>query len=1061
MESAQRVIFHSPEVRVVEASAGSGKTYALAKRYIQLLLNPSLKFEQIPIRNILAITFTNKAAFEMKARILEFLKKIALGRLSSSEEKEILEPLGITSKAAASKAFSIMEDLIRHYNFFQVQTIDKFINGLLSGCAFRIGLTANFRIKTNSQEYLACSLDQLIDQAFQDRKLFKIFQEFLHHYLYLENRSGWFPKEDMLSIICDLFRQYNYYDCLFKASPFDAEDIIKKKKDVLEDLRKLEENLPLATDKRFAGSLEGFLKKHTRSFDVDSLSEYFNREEFPLRKNGELPKSVEKQWQKIHRDLKDLVCKESYSLFNPYISIFHLVRQEFLKLSAKDDCLFLEELNKKAGLLFDEDYITVEELYYRLAARFRHYLADEFQDTSRLQWHNLEKMVEEALSTGGSFFYVGDRKQAIYSFRGGDVQLFDDIKERFGPFNVQEDFLTKNWRSHKAIVEFNNALFSWDNLKGFIERKEAYEQQKNKHKAVGFTAADREEIKEAFQTAQQSYRPEKTKGFVRIEYLEADKKEESHSILREKIIALIQDLKSRFAPQDITLLARSNSEVEQLTSWLLEEGILVESERTSNVKENFFIEELILFLKFLNSPIDNFSFSRFILGEIFGKVSGINKEGLHAFLFSQRERLPKEKDFYIYTEFRRIYPDVWDQLIDEFFRNVGLYPLYELLISIYHRFKVLENFSEYQGFWMHFLEIIKGSEEEHADLSSFLGYFDNLKGEELYVPVMDSGAIKILTIHKSKGLEFPVVILPFLGMEIQVGSQGPDQSQSYILKREDDTMNLLRLKTKYLQFSEELYQIYVKEYKKTFLAELNNIYVALTRPQCELYAFVPKKIRGSFNLTKFLIPEGQVEWGEKGNYESKMVSAQEKNIMAIPPADYHNWIEYLREEFLDLDALKNREKKQQGELTHFILSFVKNLKENNLEDYLQQAQNEMRLYFPHIPPEGHYFSQVQPLVEAKALRPFFYIEEGKVLTEAEIVSKKGHIKRIDRLIVKAGEVWVVDYKQSRDFKDHQAQIREYMELISELYPNHKIRGFLVYLETRSVEAVDIEAGLRV
>ena len=184
-----------PEVRVVEASAGSGKTFALAKRYVQLLLNPDLHFEQVPIRNILAITFTNKAAFEMKARILDFLKRIALKSLSSDEARDILGPIGVDEDTASHKAYAIMEELIHNYNFFQVQTIDSFINALLSGCAFKVGLSANFKIRRNYSEYLERSLDQMIDAAGQNKNVQKTFERFLHQYLYLENKTGWFPKK--------------------------------------------------------------------------------------------------------------------------------------------------------------------------------------------------------------------------------------------------------------------------------------------------------------------------------------------------------------------------------------------------------------------------------------------------------------------------------------------------------------------------------------------------------------------------------------------------------------------------------------------------------------------------------------------------------------------------------------------------------------------------------------------------------------------------------------------------------------------------------------------------
>ncbi len=188
--------FQFPQVCVVEASAGSGKTFELAKRYLQLLINPGLKIQEIPLRNILAITFSNKATIEMKQRILDFLKKIALDQFSSQEEKqEIFSGLGVEELLARKKAFLILDELFRNYNFFQVQTIDSFINAILSACAFRLDLSANFRIKTDALDYLAYGLDILIDRAATDKKVAKAFADFLKQYLSLENKTGWFPKK--------------------------------------------------------------------------------------------------------------------------------------------------------------------------------------------------------------------------------------------------------------------------------------------------------------------------------------------------------------------------------------------------------------------------------------------------------------------------------------------------------------------------------------------------------------------------------------------------------------------------------------------------------------------------------------------------------------------------------------------------------------------------------------------------------------------------------------------------------------------------------------------------
>ncbi len=1036
--------FQFPEVRVVEASAGSGKTYALARRYIQLLLHPAFQSEAMPVRQILALTFTNKAAFEMKARILEFLKLIALKRLPDIHQKTILEPIGLQAETAAPRAFAVMETIIHHYNFFQVQTIDKFINALLSGCAFKIGLTAHFRIRTNAREYLQYSLDELIDKARADKTIAGIFSDFLHNYLYLENRTGWFPKEDMLAICTNLFHQNNTYGQVFLESGFTSEDLVKQKKKLFKEMQTLNEIMPDGVHATFRKSLEKFLNRPTPGFDIDSISDYFAREEIPVRKNVDVPSEVDGLWQTIHRDLQGLCDREAYALFNPYIRIFHRVLEEFYAAAAKDDVLFLGELNKRAGALFDEDYVTVEELYYRLATRFRHYLIDEFQDTSRLQWHNLAKMAEEALSTGGTLFYVGDRKQAIYGFRGGATELFDEIKQDFGAFGVQVESLVNNWRSQKAVVAFNNGLFSMDNIKRFIREKEEYEDSKGKKDSVRFYQEDFDEIHNVFSSAHQHFQPGNKNGFVKIERIDTEKKEERDEIIREKLIALIGDLKNRFAYRDIAILTRSNNEIERMTGWLLEEGITVESERTSDVRANFLIQELIALLQFLHSPIDNLAFTAFILGELFSKATGLPSQDMHDFVFSLRERLKKESDVYIYTEFRKRYEDVWTRFIDPFFKNVGLYPLYELVVSIYNTFECCHHFPEYQGFFMHFLELIKKQEEERSDIASFLEYFERVEGEDLFVHVSDSQAIQMMTIHKAKGLEFPVVILPFLGMSIQVGSSSEKQ-QSYILQHQEAGLELLRLKKKYGKFSGKLWEIYAREYKKSFLAELNNIYVALTRPRYELYAFVAKKVGPSINPVQFLIPEDMYEMGEQVDYPSEVSS--DADLFCIPATTYPDWMGYLKDEFMDYHAVKNRTKRLQGEVTHYLFSFLGNLSQQDTDEQLKQALSEARDQFPQIENFSEYEERVRQLLEKEAVRPFFYCEDAQVFTEKEMVNAQGHTKRLDRLIVKSDEVVIVDYKSSHEGEEaHKEQMAEYEEMVSKMYPECNVSGHLLYFE---------------
>ena len=567
-----RKTFQFPEVRVVEASAGSGKTFALAKRYVQLVLDPGVADAVIPIRTVLAITFMKKASFEMKQRILLFLKRIALKTMTENEASEILAPIGLDLDKASPRAFEIMEALIHHYNFFQVQTIDSFINALLSGCAFKIGLSSRFRIRHNPFDYLAYSLDRLIEHATHDAQAERLFTDFLDQYLLLENKGNWFPKKDILGLLNALYHQRNSYGIEFTLHSLD-EDIILQMTKICEAIQRLKENLPEKTHASFRKALEKFCDRYRTAFDFDKLSDFFLREDFPVNGGGDVSVVVADLWDDIRKRISRLAESEAYSLFHPYVAVFEQAIQEFQRKASKDDVLFMEELNRKARALFDEGGVTVEELYYRLATRFRHYMIDEFQDTSRLQWQNLVMMVEEALSTGGSLFYVGDKKQAIYGFRGGEVALFDELKNDLGHFNVNVERLEKNYRSHEAVVGFNNMIFDLENLRRFIIAREEFESEKKAARKNGFKFNDEDydRLKRTFEGCHQTIRDDKKGGYVRVERIAGIKRQERDDLTREKVVVLINNLRQRFAWKDIAILTRKNSQVEQVTGWLMEQ----------------------------------------------------------------------------------------------------------------------------------------------------------------------------------------------------------------------------------------------------------------------------------------------------------------------------------------------------------------------------------------------------------------------------------------------------------------------------------------------------------
>ena len=314
---------------------------------------------------------------------------------------------------------------------------------------------------------------------------------------------------------------------------------------------------------------------------------------------------------------------------------------------------------------------------------------------------------------------------------------------------------------------------------------------------------------------------------------------------------------------------------------------------------------------------------------------------------------------------------------------------------------------------------------------------------------------------KQMGQEFiptcftAVVILPFLGMEVQVGSQNADMRQAYVPLRSSDNIELLRLKKKYYEYSEELYLIYRKEYVKAFLSELNNVYVSLTRACRELYAFVPKKVGSRFNILKFMIPQGFFVRGEKIEY--LVHEKQKADLLKISQFKYRNWIEYLKDEYAGLDQISvgGQGQRLEGEIIHYILSFVGNLSNENIDDSLKRAGDRVSFEFPAAKEIEQCMDIVKGLINDKSLRTFFYCADSVVSTEKEVVDNKGCVRRLDRLIVSDDEVLIVDYKSSDEENEKDSkQVREYIEIMKKMYPGRKVKGFLIYVNSMKVQEVE-------
>jgi ATP-dependent helicase/nuclease subunit A len=1032
------------QVIVVEACAGSGKTYALAKRYLQLLLTDSEN--DGGLRSILAITFTNKASVEMKERILELIKRVAFDDFTSqAQRQDILAALNMPLDKLRARAVHAMEVILANYSFFQVQTIDSFINAILLGCSANIDRSASFKIRRDAKQFLEYCLDLAIDRARDDGAVRAMFEEFLEHYLFVERREGWFPKKDILTIMRGLFTVSNNYGVIFQPHALQSRDVIKSKRELLEEIKKISSLSPEGLNLTTKKSLEKFADNNDPFFSTKTLPSKLAQDIVPMNKGFVADNIFMQAWFGAHTNARKLVEMESAVACDPYVLLFSVIFDVFKDISRQEDVIFLEELNRKARLVFDAQGITVAEVYYRLAGRFRHYLIDEFQDTSRLQWRNLQMMIEEALACGGDLFYVGDKKQAIYRFRGGDAGLFDSVRENLSQYPQRIDYLNKNWRSCSEIVHFNNEVFSQENIYKFLNMPDLLENDL-------LTPQANQAIAAIFKNSRQDVRENSQGGYINITRFEESGIAHRDILAKDRFLEIIDDVSKRFLLGDIAVLCRGNDEVEKVSGWLIENGINVESEKTLNVLEHALVREIIALLKFFHSPIDDLNFCTFIMGEIFSEAVKIDQKEMRDFIFSLHTKGEMNKGTPLYILFRVHYKDIWDQHLSEFFKSVGFISPYELLISLYSRFMVMENFASSQGLFAKFLELVKFKEEDCVGLAQILDYFESPAREDLYVNPGRSDAVKVLTIHKSKGLEFETVILPFLRIDISAGNTA--EVEAHIEDIDAQALKLVRINAVARKFSPTLKDIYARDYSYALIDELNNLYVALTRARSELYVMIPRKSANSNNMAKYLIPENIIERGVK----TTSPAATKAEIDIIKPQTFYcePWPDVFKHEFGEPSSIVMRAQTLNGTILHYMLSFIGHADSDDYATSLKMAATSAAAKF-HIRDITTYYAHVEAIVHCKDFCDIFFPLSGSAIhCEKELANDRGDLKLVDRLVITPREIIVVDYKSSvRDDEAYRAQVREYMQIVRSIYGAKKIKGYLLYLDTLTRDEVSI------
>ena len=1012
-----------PQVTVLKASAGSGKTYSLTERFVQFLL--SSQIPQNHLRNILAITFSNNAAKEMKGRILSWLKDLYFRDQKKIEE--ISEIVSLKQEHLGEKAGATIDDILRNYTEFQVKTIDSFMTSIYKASAIDLGYSPDFDIVMAPEKIMAYAFNRFLRGVREKTPESEFLEKLLE--IIVESRGGesaylWDPSEDFLKETVELYRQLS--GIVKEVKIVDAEKEIESIKN---EIRETAEDL-----NDFIGK-SGLVKSNGSSFY--KILERVRSNAFPdlvdkglvnvpvLKPKKEEERAwferISKEWDLLGNQIREYIELYATTYHSPYLRTYEAFKDILEEVKKREGTIFIHDINKKLSDYLDHE--IVPDVYFRIGETIYHYLIDEFQDTSPIQWANLFPLIENSLSQGGSLFAVGDTKQAIYGFRNTDYGIMKGL-ESSNPFSsalhrVKE--LEINFRSLEAVVDFSKAFF-----KKVTAHDDKYREPASRSGLIDYE----QKVKEGHGGS----------GYVEVIRCE---KEDDALPEKKKIQDLIKDLRGRgYACSDIAILAYRNEDVVNITTWLNEIDIPFISYSSLDIRTRKLTAEIVALLTFLDSPPDDLSFAGFVLGEIFRKAlerdgTFIELKALHEFFFRNRKKGP------LYKAFKEEFPELWEIYFETLFKSTGYLPLYDLVNEIYHIYRVFDHFREEEATLVKILEVIKNFEGEgRNNPSDFLKYAsDEEAGESDWTIVVPAGinAVKVMTIHKAKGLGFPVAII-LMYEEISRGFK-------YILDEEADGVYLLKINQQIMKASPPLRERYEEERLKDLVNKLNTLYVGFTRAEDELYVVGVQGRRNQFPIDLLKEMDSQTGWKNVPRTPSRE-TARERMELYYPP-------DPIKFPFAAVEEL-NLEERLRGEFIHRVLYFVDGLDESTeseLDRIIQRVNDELKTDYP---PEALKRNLLE-FLNHEEVSPYFQTIPGRVIKkEQDFSDPRGNLFRMDRVIFEEDQISVIDYKTGTDKeaeKGYVSQLKNYIRILKEIYPDRNVEGVIAYVDLKEISRV--------
>ena len=1035
-----------------KSSAGSGKTYTLVREFLRIVIesdNPTR------YRNILAITFTNKAANEMKERVLSNLKELSED-IDSNLLVEFSKEFKIEKNVIREKSKKILQSVLHNYSDLKILTIDKFTHKIIRAFSKDLNLSNDFEIELDSDKILKEAIDLLVSKAGIEEYISKLLQEYLNKRI--EEEENWKIEDSLFNFSRELLKEENT-SYLNQLKAFEDDQFENSKKFILKKFKEKENKLIEIGKSAIELITRNGIDKG--DFNREVVFNYFGKiwdKNFSslllpdgkiltdaIENNIWLKKTASSAAQSAIDSITDELRSYYYELKEEAKEyyLFKLLKENIYNLMLiKEIYLSLEQIKEDGNVLMIADFnkLISEEIkhqpapfiYEKIGERYKNIMIDEFQDTSVMQWHNLLPLIDNSLSIGEKTLVVGDAKQAIYRFRGGKVEQFvklpnlidksDDImleeREIALSHNYKEKELDTNYRSHNQVIEFNNWFF--EGLKMFLD-----------------------EEKQVIYKNQEQNNTGKDEGYVNLSFIEAEKEEKDEinfEVIKSKIDECLED---GFTQKDITILVDKNNQGTKISNYLLQNDYQVVTSESLLIAENKEVNAVYNFLKYIQNNKDNSSKLEII--KFF-----FEEEKFSPALFNFSEKTKNKADIKIEELTATLSPE---------FNMERLYELslYDMTETIIREFIPKSNTTN--SFLVKFLDIIHSYSTKINDLKSFIDYFENKKNK-LSLETPDSDAITIMTVHKSKGLQFKVVISAFTNWKFYPTNNRPNVWVSLKEKFPEVPIGLLNLK-KEIEVTEFAF-LKEQDEQQVKLDKFNMLYVALTRAEKRLYLLCDNKVSKKDGYYDNIInsyiyqvaknhpdfKEEELIIGERKKH--KAIIESQENTKKLKELVSTNWREKIRisKQYQDLWGEQNYKGKiAYGNLIHNILSNIESKKDTEevILDFVEQGlikKSEVE----------EFVNEINEIMSIHGVDKWFS-EELESLNEKEIISADGKLYRPDKVIVMNGETHVVDFKTGEKQSSYSKQINNYGKLLEEMnYP--VVKKFLLFTKEREIVEVD-------